>query len=275
MKSKVLRCVTYGLAGLTVAVIVGTGCATTDSMYRGTVRIINPDKMTLQGTVKWMNPMPNLRPVSPDKRVVYLRVRNVSGSPLPDLTPQIRAGFEQAGYRVTTNPDEAWYTVTIDLRYFGENRKLDAGGSMLAGAAFGALPGAIIGHNVGSGHTAEGAIIGAAVGAAVGKIMANRNKMVEYDLVIDVRIGERVQGGVKTVRKSSSDAAVTHTDVRGAEGGRARAGSGEEQKVEVKEDFLFHENRLVAYAKRMALTPDEALPFLQQRLVAALSSVLP
>ncbi len=247
-----------------------------DTMYQGTVKMTNPDKMRLQGGVRWLNPMPNLRPVGPEERVVYLRWRNTSGSPLPNLRDKIKAGFEAAGYRVTLNPKEAHYIVEIDARYFGENRRKDAGGSMLAGAAIGAVPGAILGNKLGSGHhTVEGAAIGAALGAAMGNIMANRNKMVEYDLVLDLRIGERIAGGVKTTLQSQAESRVSHADSSGREASRSSAGSSEKQTAKIKEDFFYHKNRLVCHVQRLNLTPPEALPYLEQRLVPALSSVLP
>ncbi|NOY79668.1 MAG: hypothetical protein GXP31_01555 [Kiritimatiellaeota bacterium] len=272
-----MRCRAVVLGALMAcATFVLGGCRTTDAMYRKTVSVVDPDKTMLQGGVRWMNPQPSLRPVSPDKMVVYLRFKNTSGSPLPNLQSQIKSAFEAAGYRVTRDPNEAQFVVTADARYFGENRSKDAGGSMLAGAVFGAIPGAIIGNNLGrGGNAAAGAAAGAVLGAAIGNIMANRNKMIEYDLVVDLRIGERVRGGVRTVRKASESSRVSHADAAGAEAGRASGGSSEEQRAEVREDFLYHQNRLVGHVTRMALTPEEAVPFLEKRIVAAVGSILP
>ena len=259
-----------------IGAVLLSGCSTTDTMYRKTVSVVNPDKMTLQGGVRWMNPQPSLRPVNANKMVVYLRFKNSSGSPLPNLQSQIKSAFEAAGYRVTRDPGEAQFTVMADARFFGENRSKDAGGSVMTGAVFGAIPGAIIGNNVGGGgHVGVGAAAGAVIGGAIGNIMANRNKMVEYDLVIDLRLGERIRGGVRTTRTSEEKSRVSHADTAGNEGGRSSGGSGERQRAEIREDFLYHQNRLVGHVTRMALTPDEAMPFLEKRIVAAVGSVLP
>lgn len=277
---RVVSLFSLGNGGLFAAVLLGVlllaGCSTTDTMYRKTVSVVNPDKTTLQGGVRWMNPQPSLRPVNSDKMVVYLRFKNTSGSPLPNLQPQIKSAFEAAGYRVTRDPGEAQFTVMADARFFGENRTKDGGGSMVTGAVFGAIPGAIIGNNVrGGGHAGVGAAAGAVIGGAIGNIMANRNKMVEYDLVIDLRLGERVRGGVRTTRTSEEKSRVSHADAAGNEGGRSSGGSGEQQRAEMREDFLYHQNRLVGHVTRMALTPDEAVPFLEKRIVAAVGSILP
>ncbi len=269
------RLVRLGIAAAVLG-FLAAGCATTDKMYRGLVKVTNPDAMTLQGGVRWLNPMPNLRPAPPEKRVVYLRWRNTSGSPLPNLQARIQSGLETAGYRVTDNPDAAHYIVEMDARYFGENRRKDGGNAILAGTALGAIPGAVLGHNLGRGGRGRaGAMIGATVGAAIGNILANRNKMVEYDLVVDVRIGERIPGGVKTTLKSKTDNRVSHADSSGHESSRSRAGSGETQAAQITDSFLYHKNRVVCHVQRMALTPEEALPYLEQRLIPALSSVLP
>ena len=252
-----------------------TGCATMDRAYQKTVGVVDPDKMTLQGGSKWMSPMPRLGMPGSGEMVVYLRFKNSSGSPLGDLYEEIRTGVEQAGYTVTRNRDEAHYVLTADVRFFGENRNKDAGGALLTGGALGGVTGAVIGHNVGNGNTGLGAAGGAVIGAAAANILANRNKMVEYDIAVDIRIGERMEGGVSTVRTAGDDTSVTHADIQGAEGGRSSGGSTEEQRVETTEDFLYHQNRLVAHVTRMGLTPPEALPYLRQKVVAGLSAVLP
>lgn len=267
-----------GVWCLVVACLVcclASGCASVDRMYRGTVRLVDPDKMTLRGDVKWMSPLPNLREVEEGRKVVYLRTTNSSGSPVGSLYEKIAAGFGLAGYRVTRNVGEAHFTVNADVRYFGESSEKGGEGSMLTGAAVGGATGAVIGHNVGSGHRGAGAGIGVLAGLAVGNVLASRNKMISMELAVDVRIGERVEAGVKTVRRARDATGVNHVDVAGAEGGMSEGGSSEEQRVEVEEDFFYHKNRLAAHVAKMALTPDEALPWLSERLATSLSSVLP
>jgi len=263
---------------------LAAGCATMDRAYRGVTSVTDPDKTRLRGGVKWMNPQPPLREVSGEKMVVYLRTRNTSASPVPldELYARVHAGLEAAGYRVTRDRSEATYTVNADVRYFGENASKDGGAGLLAGAILGGAAGAATGHAIGGDGRATGigAAGGAAAGAAIANIMANRNKMVEIDMVVDLRIGERIPSGVATTRRTEDEQRVTHGDSTtttggAAEGGRSSAGTTETQQVEIREDFLYHHNRLAAHAVKMGLTPDEALPFLTERIAAALSSALP
>lgn len=269
--------------GFGLVLLAASGCRLMDSMYRGTISVIDPDRTRLVTGTKWVNPMPNLRPLALDKRVVYLHYRNSSGSPLPDLGSSIRARFEANGYRVTLNPEEASYLVQVDTRHFGESRTRDGNAAMLGAAAIGGVAGGIIGHNVGDGsgtNTAVGAGIGAAALGGTMYVMANRNKMVEFDLVLDVRVGERVQGGIVTNRSANETQSTSHSAGVAAAGGSSEHGttttqSREDQAMQVRDDFYYHSNRLTAYAVRMGLTPDEAMPVLADKLVMAMGGLLP
>jgi hypothetical protein len=213
--------------------------------------------------------------------VVYCRVRNSSGSDV-DISDAVRSEIEKLGYKMTNDVNQAQFTLEADVRYFGEGAKTDLGPVVLGGVA-GGVTGGVIGHNVGSGSsssTAGGAVIGAAAGAALGSIVANRNKMRDINLVVDISIGERIQGQkVSTTRGSHDDVQVTHRDAYnkggGTEGGDSSAGSSEAQQVTIEEDFLYHTNRVTASAQRMNLTLQQAAPVLTEKLAKAVANSLP
>lgn len=263
-----------------VAMVCLAGCTTMDRGYRGMTGMTNPDKMKLRIGVRWMTTQPRLREVSGDAMVVYLRVRNSGAAPLAasELARELKAGVAAAGYRVSTDRDEAQFTLNADIRAYGENAHKDLGAGMVAGTVAGGVAGAVAGHAIGGGSgraTGLGAAGGALIGAGIANVMANRNKMVEIDLVVDLRIGERVADGVQTTRRSSQDSSVRQRAGASGEAGASRSGSSETQELELQEDFLYHENRLVAHATKMGLTADEALPVLSERMATALSGVLP
>lgn len=264
-------------AAVMVSCLALAGCQTADRAYEGTAGVVNPDSTRLQGGVKWLTPpsQMGLRQASSSDMTVYLRVKNSSGSAVSGLYDRLADQLRQAGYRVTRNIDEAQYTLLADTRFYGENRRKDGGGAILTGAGLGGITGAVIGHNVGSGNRNVGAAAGAAMGAVAGNILANRNKMVEIDLVVDVRVGERVEGGVKTETTTDAGAGVSHRERAGSETGSGSSGTSQVQKLTRSDDFLYHNNRIVAHAKRMNLSPDQALPYLENRVAAAVGSVLP
>lgn len=254
------------------------GCQAVDSAYVGMVGATDPDKVKVTPSLKWLNPQPRVRPVSADKMLVYLRVRNSSGSDI-DVSDAVRGEVEKLGYKITNDVAQAHFTVNADVRYFGEGATKELG-PIIGGGVLGGVAGGVIGHNVGKGNTATGAIAGAAAGAALGDIVANRNKMRDINLVIDVVIGERIEGQkVATTRSSNEETSVTHRDAvnkgGGTEGGQSAAGSSENQQVNVQEDFLYHENRLTASAQKINLTLPEAATVMTPRIAKAIAGVLP
>jgi hypothetical protein len=258
-----------------LATVLLAGCAAMDKAYVGTVGAVNPDQLKLKQETRWLNPQPNLRLVSQDKMTVFVRIRNSSGSDL-DISREVRMALEDLGYRLTRNIDDAQYILNADIRYFGENARADGGRATMAAGVGGGIVGGIIGHQ--SGRTGEGAVVGALATGLLFDTLANRNKIREFDAVVDVRVGERVEGGVRTTRSSSEDTSMGHSGGSGMGGmdtSSSRASSGEEQRAYSEEDFLYHQNRLVTYVSKLNLTPEEADPALRERLVKALSNVLP
>ncbi len=265
---------------LTTAVLSAltlSGCATMDRAYQKTAGIVSPETATLRGGIRWMTPpleMGLRPPVNSEQMTVFLRLKNSSGSDLPNLLPQLRASLEEAGYRIAEDMNAAHFCLIADARFLGENSRRDEGGALLTGGAIGAATGAIIGHNIGDKGTA-GAIGGAVLGAAAANVLANRNRMVEINLVVDLRLGERIPGGIKTTTSTDTSAKLAHSERAGGQGGDTKAGTTQRQQTEVTEQFLFRNNRVVAHATRRGLTTQEGLAFLSSKLVSAISNALP
>ncbi len=252
------------------------GCQGLDRTHESVVKATDPDRARIQSNLKWLNPQPRIRPVSSDQMYVFCRVKNSSGTDV-DLRRAILDEVEAQGYRLTRNVDEAQFTLTADLRYLGETatKQHDA---VVGSAIIGGIAGAVIGNNSG-GRTGEGAAIGAVAGALLGDVTEKRNKDREFTLVVDVIIGERIRGGVNTTREGNQSGSVQSSNAQrtgaGYETGRSDAGSSERQIYETTEEFLYHENRVTASAKRLNLTLEEATPSLTRRLSRAISSALP
>ncbi len=261
---------------LFTAMFLWQGCQQTDQAYVGIKGATDPDKVKLKKSLKWLNPQPNIRPVSANDMVIYLRAKDSSGSGI-DLYDAVRDEVERLGYRVTRNIDEARFTFNADIRHFGEmsDKEYDA---LVGGAALGGLTGAVVGHNVGDNRDA-GAVIGAGVGALLGNVVSNRNKMRRITLVTDITIGERVDSGVSTRRRGEGSSSSSHSGGfnvgSGAETGRSSASVSETQSVELKEDFLYHQNRATVAAEKLNLTLAEAEPVLVSTLSRAVANTLP
>ena len=251
-----------------------TGCAMFDSAYQGVVGLTDPDTVKLQGAVEWLNPQPDLR--LSDDMTLYLRIRNSSGSdfPIDSLRTQTAAAMQAAGYQLVRQPKQAHYVMRVNVRGYGENA------AKALSSATGAAIGGLIGYGVSSNDeykTAAG-VGGAILGEMVTNVMRNRNKQVRIDLVSDIIVGERVEGGVTTTRTTGGSQQLHSADQQASKlynAGSSKTQSTETQVVKTIEDFLNHENRLIASAERMKLTPPEALDFFLAKMVNAISGVLP
>ena len=56
-----------------------------------------------------------LDPVAPEKRIVFVQVRNTSDKPGIILEPAIKQAILANGYRITDNPDEAYYMLQANV----------------------------------------------------------------------------------------------------------------------------------------------------------------
>ena len=55
-----------------------------------------------------------LEPVSPDKRIVYVRVRNTTDKDI-QVDQAIKSSIESNGFTVTNNPDEAYFMIQANI----------------------------------------------------------------------------------------------------------------------------------------------------------------
>ncbi len=231
----------------------------------------------------WAGPIPDATPIKPQDRTAWVSYRNVTQEQGYDLANQLRQGLQAQGYTITEDPDQANFHVFYTLRFFGENGKCDEGRSPASalGGITGGLTGAAIANAAGGG---TGAMIGAGaggalLGAVVGTAVANYSQVIEYDLIMDVRIAQRKKGivtrtttGVQRNRQATAKAGSTGGGV--VAGGRTTA-LDTRQELQEADNMLWQENRLVLWAKQIRLQPAEAKPSLERAMVGALPQILP
>ena len=242
--------------------------------------IMDPDAAELKTSLKQLNPRANIRPASEKDMLVYVRYRNSSGSVL-DVKDSVMNEITQSGYRIVNDMDQAQYVMIADLRFVGQ-KSSDTYGHTVFGALLGAVAGAVIGHQIGCGTTEKvvGGGIGAVLGGLAGKAIDNRNRIVTVDMVVDIRIGERIKGGVTTNRAGDSNRGITQntrssTSGGSFESGRSGSNYSESTKFEQKEDFFYHENRFIATATKLKLTYGEAHTALSGQISRAIAGSLP
>jgi hypothetical protein len=244
----------FSLAGLLLVWLLG-GCAATYTAIA---------KKDLDVQTK-MSDSIFLDPVGPDKRSIFVQIRNTSDKPNFDIEVPIKTAIGAKGYRVLDDPEQAHYKLLAQVLQVSKASPTAAetavrggyGGPILAGAATGAL----VGGAAGGWH---GAGVGAAAGGVVGGVAATvadaAVKDVTYMVITDVQISEKAREGVIGRRNSQVDASQ-------GVGGRER-----QTFAEVTDEKRYR-TRVVSTANKVNLSYEEAAADLTQGLARSLAGL--
>lgn len=142
-----------------------------------------------------------LDPVGPDKKVIFIQVRNTSDKDNFDIETPIKEAIAKRGYRVTDDPEEAYYRLQANVLSVAKASPT-AAEAALGGGYGGALAGGAAGAGVGiaTGHGGTGAAAGGLLGSVVGgftETVADAFvKDVTFMAVTDVQLVEKAPKGV-------------------------------------------------------------------------------
>lgn len=205
-----------------------------------------------------------LDPVGPNKKTIFLLVRNTSDKANFEISGPIRDALTAKGYAVIDNPDIAHYQLQANVLSVAKSSPSAAQAALhggYGGTLAGAATGAVIGHAAGGWQGAGyGGAAGALVGA-VGETAANSLvKDVTFVIITDIEIAERAKEGVVVRQDSKQDAK------QGIGGGRRQTSS---EIVDMKK----YRTRIVSTANKVNLDYDEAAPALTNGLVRSLSGL--
>ncbi|WP_455379684.1 complement resistance protein TraT [Petrachloros mirabilis] len=238
-----------------IALFLLSGCAATQTLI---------SKRNLDVQTK-MSDTIFLDPVSPEKKVMYVEVRNTSDKDNFDLENPIKDAMTKRGYRVTLNPDEAYYRLQANVLQVSKTDPTAAAAALQGGyggpIALGAVAGAGIGAAAGG---YKGAAIGGVAGGALGGVTefvsGNFVKDVVFMIVTDIQLVEKAADGV-IVRQDSQQ------NLKQGMGGTQQQTTSEVTK------FKKYRTRVVSTANKANLEYEEAAPILTQGLTRALSGL--
>lgn len=253
---------------------MATGCRATQSLLG------NRDAES-RTTINWVQ-LPEMDPVNASQSKIYLRFKNMVGANEFDfIKGEIESAAVDLGYTVTNNPDEADFFYRIDLRAFNENPDADGGSSTLNALGAVAVGGATFATLDSAGaNPVLGGAVAVGTGAVANEMFSNFTKVTEWNLVIDIAIGERIDGGVNTNENYDRDAAssvntgAAISDQQGV-GGRDQSVSGRRQDLNTVSDWYYRPARLLAVARQIRMTRDEAVAALRNDLSGSLPQLLP
>jgi outer membrane lipoprotein SlyB len=198
-----------------------------------------------------------LEPTEPDKKVIFVDVRNTSDKEIA-VKDIITNALISRGYTITTSPQKAYFMLQVNVLQVGKTDLREAQ-SALEGGFGGAVLGATAGyamHNSNS-NAAAGGLIGAAVGVVADALVDDTY----FSMVTDVQIRERpLAGEVVTQTQKAKIKQGSSTNVnQDIQGGKV--------------DWKTYRTRVVSTANKVNLDFVEAQPVLQDALGKSLSGL--
>lgn len=190
-----------------------------------------------------------LEPVAPEKRIVYVQIRNTSDKPNVVVEEQIKKGIRANGYQITDNPEQANFWLQANILQVGQRNDDDFRG------ADGAITGAAIGSTMGQG---DGKVAMAVAGALLATMIDASVHDTYYTMITDVRISQRTTA---TVTESQ------HSSMSQGTSGKQMSKSTEQTH------WKRYQTRVVSVANKVNLQFEEAQPALVDGLVHNLSNL--
>ncbi|MCJ8270126.1 MAG: complement resistance protein TraT [Psychrosphaera sp.] len=197
-----------------------------------------------------------LDPMSADKRIIFVQIRNTSDRPAFELENQIKQKLRHRGYQVTDDPEQANYWLQANVRRVTEDDG-QYGENALNKGFQGALTGGYIGSAFGSGDGKVGAVI---AGALIGMAVEASTSDVYYTAVTDVLVSVRAREG--EVLKTQENTRIR----MGANGHRRVTSSG-------TTDMKQYQTRIVSTANKVNLEYEEAAFTLRNGLINSISGI--
>lgn len=236
------------MAMLSVAAVL-TGCAATQTA----IEHRNLETSTKLSETVFLNPVSNAQ------KTVFISVKNTSDQEI-NVEPALKTSFQTHGYKVVSSPNAAHYLLQANILKVGK-MSIAASQSALGGGFGSALAGGVAGAAIGSlTHNTNAMIGGGIAGGLVGMAADSLVKDVNYTMVTDVQISEKMASGVKVreehraLLKQGSSSSLNQFSTSDSQYQRYRV-------------------RVVSNADKVNLAFKDAVPALKSGLVKALVGI--
>ncbi|HHT0604943.1 TPA: complement resistance protein TraT [Legionella anisa] len=230
-------------------VVVLTGCAATQTALEHRSLQVS----TKQSETVFLDPVPKAQ------KTVYVAVKNTSDEEL-DIAPQLKTALSSHGYKIVNNPNSAHYLLQANVLKVGK-MSVAASQSALGGGYGSAIAGAVAGTAAGSlTNSGTGMIAGGLAGGAIGLVSDSLIKAVNYTMITDIQISERVGTGIKVNERFQSRLKNGNSTVTS-------------QTLSRDSQFQRYRTRVVSNADKVNLKFAEARASLEQGLVKVISGI--
>lgn len=199
-----------------------------------------------------------LEPVSQAQKTVFVSVKNTSDEEV-NINQQLKTALKAQGYQVVNQPDRAHYLLQANILKVGK-MSVAASQSALGNGYGSALAGAAVGTAAGSfANSGSAMIAGGLAGGVIGLAADSLVKDVNYTMITDVQISERVGKG-KVLEHFNAN----------LQNGTA---SGTYQTSSKHSDYQRYRTRIVSNADKVNLKFGQARGVLEQGLVKAIAGI--
>ena len=152
-----------------------------------------------------------LEPVSPEKRVVYVDIKNTTDKELSGIEYGIKGRITSNGYRITEDPAEATFILQANVLKVGRSDLEEANamfGEGYQGVVEGAVIGGVIGGAIGGDvdEINKGTVAGAIAGGVAGFLFDALVTDDLFTMVTDIQIRERARPGETVSQDEETDA---------------------------------------------------------------------
>lgn len=236
------------VAAIVLSAFTLTGCGAMSTA----VKKRNLEVKTQMSQTVWLEPS--------NEKTVYIQVRNTSDKDMSNLQTLIANDLSAKGYRVSSDPDSAYYWVQANVLKADKMDLRQSQGFLNTGYE-GAAAGAALGAGITAYNSSSaGAMLG--VGLASGLIGMAADSMVEdvnFTMVTDLQISERTKATVTT----DNVAALR----QGTSGVKVQTSSEEGNRHK-------YQTRVVSNANKVNLKFEEAKPVLEAQLAKSVAGIM-
>lgn len=203
-----------------------------------------------------------LDPVGPDKRTIFVQIRNTSDKPDLSVQEEIAAALQARGYTLMQDPDAAHYILQANVLQVGKSAPTAIEAAISQGYGVSAAGGVVLASGAAYAGGASGRGIAAAglVGALAEGIAGAAVKDVYFSMITDLQIKERIRGAGKATVSSNHN---------------LRQGNSGSSQVRYDEESAYktYQTRIGSTANKVNLAFDEALPELKKGLINSISGL--
>ncbi len=199
-----------------------------------------------------------LDPVSPNKKVVFIQIRNTSDKPNFDIEGPIKQAIQAKGYRITQDPEAAHFRLQANVLNVTKASPTAAEAALNNGYGGAIVAGAVAGGAIDRSY--RGAAVGGLLAGAASLIADNAVKDVTYMAITDIQLSEKAKKGVLIRQDNKQDASQ-------GIGGTQRQTSSEVT------DRKKYRTRIVSTANKVNLEYAEAAPLLTSGLTRSLTGL--